>query len=172
MNLFVDDDGKAYTFYASEGNWTMYVVRLDDDYTGPETPTVEGKTWARIHVRRMREAPAPFKFNGRYYLITSACTGWKPNEADYATADNILGPWQLRGNPCVGTNAKITFGTQSTFVLPAPGKPGGFIFMADRWKPENLLDSRYVWLPFIVQDDGSFSIEWRKRWDLSAFFEQ
>ncbi|HKI68452.1 MAG TPA: family 43 glycosylhydrolase, partial [Verrucomicrobiae bacterium] len=76
MNIFQDDDGKAYVFYASEGNWTMYAVRLNADFTGPETPPVEGKTWARILVRRMREAPAPFKYRGRYYLITSACTGW------------------------------------------------------------------------------------------------
>ncbi len=38
MNLFVDDDGKAYALYASEGNWTLYIVRLNDEYTGPETP--------------------------------------------------------------------------------------------------------------------------------------
>ena len=169
MNLFVDDDGKAYTFYASEGNWTMYVVRLNDDFTGPATPAVEHQTWARIHIRRMREAPAPFKYKDRYYLITSACTGWRPNAADYATAENILGPWQLHGNPCVGTNANITFGTQSTFVLPAPNRPGDFIFMADLWKPRNLPDSRYIWLPFTIKADGTFTIEWRDRWALTDF---
>lgn len=167
MNLFVDDDGRAYTFYASEGNWTMYVVRLNEDYTGPETPAVENKTWARIFIRDMREAPAPFKHNGRYYIITSACTGWKPNAAEYASADNILGPWKKHGNPCVGPEAKTTFGTQSTYVLPVPGKAGQFIFMADQWKPENLSDSRYVWLPFAIKADGSFQIEWRERWNLS-----
>ncbi len=34
MNLFLDDDGAAYVFYASEGNNTMYVVRLDDEFLG------------------------------------------------------------------------------------------------------------------------------------------
>ena len=48
MNVFVDDDGKAYAFYSSEGNWTMYVVRLNDEFTGPEMPAVENKTWARM----------------------------------------------------------------------------------------------------------------------------
>jgi hypothetical protein len=166
MNLFVDDDGRAYVFYSSEDNWTMYVVRLNDEFTGPETPAVQNKTFARILVRDMREAPAPFKHNGRYYLITSACTGWKPNEAGYAVADNILGPWKKLGNPCVGAEAKTTFGAQSTFVLPAPGQPGSFIFMADRWNPQDLPDSRYVWLPFTIQTDGTFSIEWRERWSL------
>jgi len=169
MNLFVDDDGRAYAIYASEGNWTMYVVRLNNEFTGPEMPAVENKTWARIHAGRMREAPAPFKYRGRYYLITSACTGWAPNAADYAVARNILGPWELKDNPCVGPEAKTTFGTQSTFVLPAPARPGGFIFMADGWKPSQLSDSRYVWLPLIIKPDGSFTLEWRDRWDLSVF---
>jgi hypothetical protein len=143
MNLFADDDGKAYTFYASEGNWTMYVVRLNDEYTGPETPMVQDKTWVRILVRKMREAPAPFKYGKRYYLITSACTGWAPNAADYAVADNILGPWESKGNPCTGPEAELTFRSQSTCVLPVMGKPGSFIFMADRWMPRQLSDSRY-----------------------------
>jgi hypothetical protein len=172
MNLFLDDDGKAYVFYASEDNWTMYVVQLDDDFTGPATPTVENKTWARILVRRMREAPAPFKCQGRYYLITSACTGWKPNEASYAVADHILGPYKSKGNPCIGPDAERTFGSQSAFVLPLPGRVGGFIFIADRWNPRNLSDSRYVWLPLILQPDGSLTVQWRDHWDLPAFKTQ
>jgi hypothetical protein len=84
----------------------MYVVRLNDDFTGPETPVVENQTWARTLVRHMREGAAPFKFNGRYYLITSACTGWTPNAADCAVADNILGPYKSRGNPASGKARK------------------------------------------------------------------
>ena len=169
MNLLVDDDGRAYAFYASEGNWTMYVVRLDQDFTGPELPAVENRTWARLLVRKMREAPAPFKYRGRYYLLTSACTGWRPNAADCAVADNVLGPYESKGNPCVGLEAQTTFGCQSTFVLPLPGRPGAFIFMADRWNPRQLSDSRHVWLPFTIQPDGAFTIPWRDRWDLSTF---
>jgi Glycosyl hydrolases family 43 len=165
MNVFVDDDGKAYAFYAAEDNWTMYVARLNEDFTGPELPAVENKTWAKILVRDHREGPAPFKWNGRYYLITSACTGWKPNAANYSVADNILGPWKTFGNPCTGTNAGTTFGAQSTFVLPVPGNPNSFIFMADRWNPQNLPDSRYIWLPFKIGSGGTFSIPWRDHWN-------
>jgi len=169
MNLFVDDDGKAYAFYASEGNRTMYVVRLSDDYTGPETPMVQDKTWSRILVGKLREAPAPFKFRSRYYLITSGCTGWNANAADYAVADNILGPWQSQGNPCVGSEAQLTFRSQSTCVLPVSGKPGRFVFLADRWMPRKLSDSRYIWLPLAIGSDGAFTIKWLDEWDLSYF---
>lgn len=169
MNLFVDDDGKAYALYASEGNWTLYIVRLNDEYTGPETPMAQDKTWARVLVRKMREAPAPFKHNGRYYLITSGCTGWNPNAADYAVADNILGPWESKGNPCTGPESELTFRSQSTCVLPVAGKPGCFIFMSDRWNPRRLPDSRYIWLPLKMDADGAFTIRWQNEWDLSWF---
>lgn len=169
MNLFVDDDGRAYVFYAAEDNWTMYVVRLNADFTGPETPLVQNKTWARILVGAHREAPAPFKWNGKYFLITSACTGWAPNAADLVMATNILGPYQSLGNPCTGEKASLTYGAQSTFVLALPSAPGKFIFMADEWHPDNLPDSRYVWLPLMIKRDGTFSVSWRDRWDLSVF---
>lgn len=167
MNLFVDDDGRAYAFYSSEGNWTMYVVRLNKEFTGPEEPTIEGKTWARVFVRQMREAPAPFKHNGKYYVVTSGCTGWAPNPASYAVADDILGPWKTMGNPATGEGAKTTFNSQSTFVLPVPNKPGRFIYMGDRWKPSDLPDSRYIWLPLTAQSDGTVEFSWKDEWQLS-----
>ena len=169
MNVSMDDDGKAYAFYSSEGNWTMYVVRLDNEFTGPELPAIENKNWAKILVRRMREGPAPFKWKGKYYLITSACTGWAPNAADYAVADKILGPYQSHGNPCVGENYEKTFDSQSTFVLAMPDHPDSFIFMADHWNPRNLSDSRHIWLPFTMEANGKFRIPWRGHWNVSIF---
>jgi hypothetical protein len=171
MNLFQDDDGRAYVFYSSEDNWTMYVVRLNSAFTSPESPAVEGQTWARILVRQMREGPAPFKYNGRYYLITSACTGWKPNAAALAVADNVLGPWTSLGNPCLGERANTTYDAQSTAVLSVPGREGCFIFMADRWQPSDLSQSTYVWLPFKIKADGSFSLRWINSWSFSTFDE-
>jgi len=34
MNLFVDDDGKAYHIYSSEENSTLHIAELDPTYTG------------------------------------------------------------------------------------------------------------------------------------------
>lgn len=164
MNLFADDDGRAYALYAGEENYTLHIVRLNDDWTAPEQPMVEGKTWIRTLVRHHREAPAPFKHEGRYYLITSAATGWAPNAARYAVADSLLGEWKPMGNPFVGAGRDVTFGSQSTFVLPVPGKPGHFIYMGDRWNQQDLADSRYVWLPFAMNRDGTFEVPWKDAW--------
>jgi hypothetical protein len=35
MTLFVDDDGTAYQFFASESNQTIHVSQLSDDYLRP-----------------------------------------------------------------------------------------------------------------------------------------
>ncbi len=169
MNLFLDSDGKAYVFYSSEGNATLYVARLNADFTDIERPAVEGKTWMKNFPGKSREAPAPFKHDGKYYIITSGCSGWKPNPADYAVADHVLGPYEGRGNPCVGKDSETTFGSQSSFVLPVQGSPGCFLFLADRWNIKDLGDSRYVWLPFKMKDDGTFELTWQDEWDLSVF---
>jgi hypothetical protein len=164
MGVFVDDDKGAYVFYAGEDNQTMHVVRLNADWTAAEAPMVEGRTWARIHVRRARESPATFKFKGKYYLLTSGTTGWHPNPADLSVADHVLGPYRSLGNPCVGPDAQTTFRSQNTYILPEPGKPEGhYIYMGDRWKPNALADSRYVWLPFRMQEDHT-TIEWNPIW--------
>jgi hypothetical protein len=169
MNLFLDEDGRGYVFYASEDNATLYVSRLNAEFTDVERPEVEGTTWRRNFPGAFREAPAPFKHAGRYYLLTSGCTGWNPNAADLAVADHPLGPYTPQGNPCVGPEAAKTFLAQSTFVLPLPNRPGAFLFLADRWNPKNLRDSRYVWLPFTLEPGKPIRIEWRDTWDVSTF---
>jgi hypothetical protein len=162
MTLFVDDDGKAYQFYASEGNPTMHVSLLTDDYLKPA-----GK-YARIFPGRSMEAPAVFKRDGKYYLIGSGCTGWDPNAARSAVATNIFGPWTELGNPCRGADAEMTFFSQSTFVLPVAGQTNQFIAMFDRWKKWELNDSRYVWLPIEWDAEGKPTVRWQNRWSLPA----
>jgi hypothetical protein len=162
MTLFVDDDGSAYHFYASEANGTLHISRLSDDFLRPA-----GK-FVRLFPGRFHEAPSIFKTGGKYFLITSDCSGWAPNTARVSVAEHIFGPWEELGNPCLGTNEQTatTFGAQSTFVLPVQGKSGAFIFMADRWTPQNAIDGRYVWLP-IEFKHGVPTISWYDEWDLT-----
>ncbi len=162
MTLHVDGDQAAYHIYASEENATLHISRLTDDYRAPSGE------FKRVFENRSIEAPAILRHGGRYYFIASGCTGWAPNEARSAVADSIWGPWEELGNPCVGPHAELTFLAQSTYVLPVRGKPGAFIFMADRWRPENAIDGRYVWLPIQFRD-GRLVIEWMDEWDLSLF---
>ena len=166
MNLFVDSDGTAYIIYSSEENRTMYISKLDEDYTylsaAPED-AVQGEDFVRILACNQREAPAMFHANGQYYLITSGATGWSPNPARYATADSVLGTWTDRGNPASGDGAATTFGSQSTSVIPLDPANNRFIYMGDRWTPgasasTDLGRSPYVWLPLTFGEGGSLQL--------------
>ncbi|HEY5652809.1 MAG TPA: glycoside hydrolase family 43 protein [Pontiella sp.] len=168
MNLFKDEDGKAYVIYAAEQNYTMHIVALTDDYCSVQNP-VMGKTWNRILVEEHREAPALFKYSGIYYLLSSPCKGWSPGKAELHSSEHILGPYRSRGNPLHGKDSHITFGAQSTFVLPIDQEKGHFMFMADKWERNNIAESGYVWLPFEVKENVAPSIHWIDEWDLSWF---
>lgn len=168
MTLFIDNDGKAYHIYASEHNSTMHIAQLTDDYLD------HSGRFVRVFPLRWMEAPAICKWDGKYYLIASGCTGWAPNAARSAVAENILGPWKELGNPCTGVNPhndfgpEKTFGGQSTYLLPVRGKQGAFIAMFDVWAPWNPIEGRYIWLPVSFKDDRII-VTWQDEWDLSIF---
>ncbi len=161
MTLFRDDDGKAYHIYSSEENSTLHIALLDEEYTS------HTGQYVRVFPDRFMEAPAIFKKAGKYYLIMSGCTGWEPNAARSAVADSIFGEWIELGNPCVGDGAETTFESQSTFVLQV-ADTGNYIYLGDRWRPENPIEGTYVWLPIDFTDNG-FTIEWKDKWSLNAF---
>lgn len=159
MNLFVDDNGKAYHIYASEENSTLHIAELNDQYTAHT-----GK-YTRNFIGRFMEAPAMFKKGAKYYLMMSGCTGWKPNQARSAVADSVLGEWKELGDPCIGDNTKTTFHSQSTCILPVYGKKDQYIYLGDRWKSNNAIDGRYIWLPIKFEGD-KFKISWKEKWSL------
>lgn len=161
MGLFVDEDGSAYHIYSSRENYDLRIAKLSADYL---TPTAQDTLLFSKH----REAPALFRSNNKYYLITSGCTGWAPNRASLHVATSLFGPWQLAGDPMTGTGADSTFGGQSTFVLPVQGKKDAFIFIADKWNPKDLRDSRYLWLPVQFKEQTPV-IEWTDQWNMSFF---
>lgn len=166
MALYVDDNQKAYHIYSSEENKTLHIAELTDDYLD-----YTGKYY-RIDPAGWNEAPALFKKDGRYYMITSGCTGWRPNPARLLTADNIWGPWTRHpDNPAIGDDSETTFHSQSTYILPVQGRENTFIFMADRWKPQNAIDGRYVWLP-IEFENGLPVLKWVDEWDLSVYDQE
>ena len=171
MTLFVDDDGKAYHIFSSEENFTLHIAELTGDYlhhTGRYTRVAPGG---------QNEAPAIFKHDGVYWMITSGCTGWAPNEARMFSAPSIMGPWTQHPNPCRGPKAELTFNGQSTYILtlnesdlstlnPQPSNLNPqYVFMADIWRPRHPRDARYVWLP-IEFEDGKPIVRWRDEWEL------
>ena len=159
QTVFVDDDGKAYHIFSSEDNLTIQIAELSEDYTS------HTGRYVRVAAGGQNEAPAIFKKDGTYWMITSGCTGWAPNKARMFSAKNIFGPWKQYDNPCVGPKADLTFEGQSTYVLKVEGGTDNLIFMADIWRPQHPADARYIWLPIDFKD-GMPMVKWREEWKI------
>jgi beta-xylosidase len=161
MTIYVDDNGKAYHIYSSEENQTLQIAELSDDYmshTGRYVRVLEGKH---------NEAPTVLKRKGKYYLITSDCTGWTPNAARMAVADSLFGKWTELGNPCIGTDANLTFNSQGTYILKVEGKKDTFVFMADRWITKTPEERRYIWLPISFENEKPV-LKWSDSWNFKS----
>lgn len=146
MTIYIDDDGTAYHIYSSEDNLTLHIAQLDSTFTHHT-----GK-YTRLAPAGHNEAPTLFKKDGVYWMITSGCTGWDPNAARLMKATSLMGPWEQLPNPCRGDGADTTFDSQGTYIMENGGK---FIFMADRWNPKKLCDSRHLWIPVSFDADGT-----------------
>ena len=157
-SLFKDDDGKAYFMAAANNNQDMIVVPARRRLPLGKSQVVT------VFAGKQREAPAMFKQGGRYYLITSAATGWDSNQAQYASATNIAGPWSSLTNLGDGT----TFDTQSAFVIPYVGsQTTTYVFAGDRWQDPDLVSSKYIWIP--IQISGtSLTLNDYAQWQLDV----
>ena len=135
--LFLDDDGRAYFIAASRDNADLHVWRLTKDFMN--TDKLVNVLWQGEY----REAPAVFKRNGKYYMLSSWCTGWKPNQGKWSMADAIDGEWEILKD----FGDELTFRSQPAFVLPAE-RDGEtkFIYVGDRWEGSEpkYFDSTYI----------------------------
>jgi len=160
--LFVDTDGQAYFISASNENYDLNLYQLKSDYLSI------GALAAVLFPGGHREAPALWKRNGVYFLLTSAATGWSPNQAAYATSSSLTSGWSAWTNAGDAT----TFYSQSTFVLPVAGVSGtAYLYMGDRWAgawsgPVN--DSTYIFLPISFPTNTSMSMTWNNTVTIDA----
>ncbi|WP_327318596.1 RICIN domain-containing protein [Streptomyces sp. NBC_01235] len=154
ITVFVDSDGAGYMVSAARENYDLQIYRLTADYTG--IASLVADPWHGGH----REAPALFKRGGVYFMLTSAATGWSPNQQQYATATSLAGPWTTMTN--VGDST--AYGSQTAYVLPVQGTSGtSYLYLGDRWGNSfggTVNDSRYVWLPLTFPTSTSLSMSW------------
>jgi len=136
--LYREDDGTAYFISAARDNADLHVYRLTDDYMNTEC--LVHKLWQGEY----REAPAVFKRGNKYYMFSSYCTGWAPNQCRYATSDGIEKRWSILRDICDDT----TYRTQPAFFIKIAGtKTESYIYVSDRWDGNDYHNSRYVFLP-------------------------
>ncbi|NQX65215.1 RICIN domain-containing protein [Paenibacillus alba] len=153
MTVF-NDNGTAYLISATRVNADMNIYKLTPDFLGVDSLV------QTLWVGQYREAPAMFKRNGVYFLVTSGATGWDPNQGKYATATSITGTWSGLSNFGDAT----TYDSQSAYVLPIEGSSSTtYLYMGDRWAGAwsgKVMESRYVWLPLSFPSSTSLSMSW------------
>ena len=139
--LFQDDDGTAYFISAARDNADLHVYRLTDDYMNVEALV------HRLWQGEFREAPAVTKINGTYYMLSSFCTGWAPNQGKYASADAMEGQWSC----LTEIGDETTYGSQPAFILQ---KDGQVLYFGDRWggDGEKYFTSSYVIYPLEAEN--------------------
>jgi hypothetical protein len=162
ITVFTDTDGAGYLVSAARDNYDLHIYRLTDDYT--QVASLVANPWPGGH----REAPALFKRDGVYFMLTSGATGWNPNQQKYATATSLAGPWS--GMRDVGDST--AYGSQTAFVLPVQGARGtSYLYMGDRWGNSfggTVNDSRYVWLPLSFPSSTSMTMDWHPQLTIDA----
>lgn len=140
IGQFIDDDGTAYLIF-EDRPFGFRIAKLAEDYLSLEKET--------CLILEHMEGGALVHYNGLYYAIGSALTGWRANPNKYATARSLSGPWsEFKDIAPPETN---TYGSQSTMMLKVVSdKKTMVIFMADTWKPKTQWDSRYLWMPLKI----------------------
>ena len=157
IGQFIDDDGTAYLIF-EDRPYGFRIAKLSDDYLSVDREIA----LIPMHL----EGGAIVHYNGLYYAIGSALTGWAPNPNKYATATSLAGPWSDFKD--IAPPETKTYGSQSTLMLKVTGKKTTtVIFMGDIWKPKTLWDSRYLWMPLQI-GEGQLSLPAPRPWTLNV----
>lgn len=146
--VFIEDDQTAYFISAARENADLIIYRLTEDYLAIEEQVKV------LWPGQCREAPAIFKRNGMYYMLTSACTGWAPNQGKYATSDSLTGRWSKLRN----FGDETTYASQPAFVVILNEEKDQFLYIGDRWNGKHYAESTYVFLPLKFDQEGNLSM--------------
>ncbi len=153
--LFVDDDDTAYFISASNENNDLHMYKLTDDYLAIDS--LVKVLWKG----EAREAPTVFKKDNLYYILSSACTGWAPNQSTFSYSDKIDGIY----SPLKNFGDKTTYTSQPTCVLPInDGDSTNYYYIGDRWggNGDDYFSSSTIILPIEFNEDNSICIKWNE----------
>jgi len=123
-SVFVDTDGTGYFISAANENADLMLYKLTADYKRIDSLV------AKLFAGSKREAPCLFKRGNYYFLLTSGCTGWSPNQAMYSVSSSLSSGWSNLTNIGDGN----TFYSQPAFVIPVQGTSSTtYLYTGDRW---------------------------------------
>ncbi|MEI6035579.1 MAG: family 43 glycosylhydrolase [Verrucomicrobiae bacterium] len=141
IGQFLDDDGTPYLIFESRPENGFYIASLTADGLDVDREV--------CLIRSPLEGGAIVRYDGLYYVVGSALTGWWPNANKYATAESLEGPWSEFQD--FAPAHTLTYMSQSTNLIKIAGtKATAVIYAGDQWRPEEQWDSRYLWMPLEI----------------------
>lgn len=143
-NVFTDRDGTAWFISTTNENMDLGLFKLSDDYL-----SVVGHT--SLFAGKRREAPAVIRVGDRYFMLSSACTGWNPNQCKLSWSDSLTSGW----SELTDIGDAIAFDTQATSILTVHGsKETTYLYVGDRWMDPGLHESKTIIFPIEFDETG------------------
>ncbi|MFT7034052.1 MAG: beta-xylosidase [Cyclobacteriaceae bacterium] len=166
MNVFKDDDGKAYVIYCDhgehgvEGGKATYVIRIDelsDDYLTSNQDGIPAFGGGN-------EAPAMVKYKGKYIAVASGVHGWAGSETVCSMSDSPLGPYKQVED----ISEEHTWSSQVTDLIYLK-ESDKVMALCDQWWIPNKADinqSRYLFLPIHMdKKTGEPKMTFHEKWN-------
>lgn len=155
-NIFVDNDGTAYFISTTQENQHLGLFQLSDDYLSATNHT-------QLFSWQSREAPAIVRIGDRYFMFSSACSGWEPNQCKLSYTTNLKSGWSGLTN--VGDN--IAFDTQAAAILEIKGtKQTTYLYVGDRWQDPDLPNTKTIIFP-ISFNGTTCDFRYHERFDIN-----
>ena len=164
MNVFQDDDSKAYVIYCDHskpeegGDW-RYGIRIDslsDDYLTSKRDGV-------LIFNNGCEAPAMVKYKGKYIAVASGVHGWAGSNTKCAVADSPLGKYKKQAD----ISEKKTWSSQVTDLIYLKESDTVMALCDQWWIPDknDINKSRYLFLPLHFDlKTGKVKMEYLEKW--------
>ncbi len=155
-NVFQDSDGKAYFISTTEENRHLGLFELSEDYLSVTKHT-------QLFPWQSREAPAIVRIANRYFMFSSACSGWDPNQCKLSFSLDLRTGW----SPLKNIGNSIAFDTQAAAILEIKGtKQTTYLYVGDRWQDPNLPNTKTIMFP-ITFNDTICNFQYRERFDIN-----
>lgn len=142
-NVFVDNDGTAYFISTTEENQHLGLFRLSEDYHMAASHT-------QLFPHQRREAPAIVRVGDTYFMFSSACTGWAPNQCKMSYTTDLTKGW----SPLTDIGDETAFRSQAAAILTIRGsRQTTYLYVGDRWMDPTLPESKIIIFP--ITFDGT-----------------
>lgn len=128
-------NGQMYFIATARENNDLIAYQLTDDYLNVTDKYIV------LFPNQRREAPAFFNKNGKVFVLTSGCTGWRPNQCKFSSSSDMT-KWEKLKD--IGDS--ITYNSQPAFVF-FNKKNNKYYYFGDRWGENS---SKYFTSTYVV----------------------